>query len=487
MLSVLIAVAFGGALAVGLWPVPLAAARVRQLALAIATGLVGWSGLLLGQFDLSHPALQLVERVPWLEMLGLSYALGVDGFALPLVVLTSVLVWVAIFSSRTEHRPRFYYSLILAIAGGVYGAFTAQNLLLFLLFYEVELVPLYFLIAIWGGSRRQYAAVKFLLYTALSGFLLLGAFLGTAGLAGNPGLNFDWQALAPSPLPLRVQGVLLVAIVVAFAIKIPIVPFHTWLPDAHVEASTPISVLLAGVLLKLGTYGLLRFGWQLFPQAWQNLAPALAWLAAVSTIYGCSVAISQKDMKKMVAYSSVGHMGYVLLALAAHTPIALTGAALQMVSHGLISALLFLVVGIVYEKTGTRDIDALNGLFNPERGLPLTGTLMVIGAMASAGIPGMVGFVAEFAIFRGSFAVFPVPTLLCLVGTGLTSVYYLILLDRAFFGRLAAPMLSAGGALPTLPPVHWQDLAPPTLLLVPILLFGLQPHWLVRWIVPAVR
>ncbi|HAN45386.1 MAG TPA: NAD(P)H-quinone oxidoreductase subunit D4, partial [Cyanobacteria bacterium UBA8156] len=257
---------------------------------------------------------------------------------------------------------------------------------------------------------------------------------------------------------------------------------HTWLPDAHVEASTPISVLLAGVLLKLGTYGLLRFGWQLFPQAWENLAPALAWLAVVSTIYGCSVAIAQKDMKKMVAYSSVGHMGYILLALAAHTPTALTGATLQMVSHGFISALLFLLVGIVYEKTGSRDIDALNGLFNPERGLPFTGTLVVIAAMASAGIPGMVGFVAEFAIFRGSFAVFPVPTLLCIVGTGLTSVYYLILLDRAFFGRLAAPILPAGSGLPTLPAVNWQDLTPPTLLLVPILLFGLQPHWLAQWI-----
>ncbi len=480
MLTLLMVLAFGGALLVGVLPQSLTAAAVRRVALTIATVLVALGGGLLGQFDASRSSLQLVERVPWIETLGLNYALGVDGFSLPLVVLTSVLVWVAICCSGTEHRPRFYYSLILAIAGGVYGAFTAQNLLLFLLFYEVELVPLYFLIAIWGGGRRQYAAVKFLLYTALSGFLLLGAFLGTAGLASSQGLNFDLAALRPEQLPVKVQGLLLVAIVVAFAIKIPIVPFHTWLPDAHVEASTPISVLLAGVLLKLGTYGLLRFGWQLFPQAWENLAPALAWLAVVSTIYGCSVAIAQKDMKKMVAYSSVGHMGYVLLALAAHTPTALTGAVLQMVSHGLISALLFLLVGIVYEKTGSRDIDALNGLFNPERGLPLTGTLVVIGAMASAGIPGMVGFVAEFAIFRGSFAVFPVPTLLCIVGTGLTSVYYLILLDRAFFGRLAAPSL--GGGLPTLPPVHWQDLAPPTLLLVPILLFGLQPHWLTQWI-----
>ncbi len=485
MLTLLMVLAFGGALLVAILPQSLAAVAVRRVAWIVATFLVALSGMLLGQCDASRTTLQLVERVPWIETLGLNYVLGVDGFSLPLVALTSVLVWVAVFSSRTEHRPRFYYSLILAIAGGVYGAFTAQNLLLFLLFYEVELVPLYFLIAIWGGSRRQYAAVKFLLYTALSGLLLLVAFLGTAGLASSQGLNFDLAALRPEQLPVNVQGLLLVTIVVAFAIKIPIVPFHTWLPDAHVEASTPISVLLAGVLLKLGTYGLLRFGWQLFPQAWDNLAPVLAGLAVVSTIYGCSVAIAQKDMKKMVAYSSVGHMGYVLLALAAQTPIAVTGAILQMVSHGLISALLFLAVGIVYEKTGSRDIDVLNGLFNPERGLPLTGTLLAIGAMASAGIPGMVGFVAEFTVFRGSFAVWPVPTLLCIVGTGLTSVYYLILLDRAFFGRLAAPKLAAEGTgegLPTLPPVSWQDLAPPTLLLVPILLFGLQPQWLTQWL-----
>jgi NAD(P)H-quinone oxidoreductase subunit 4 len=233
------------------------------------------------------------------------------------------------------------------------------------------------------------------------------------------------------------QLALLGALLIGFAIKIPLVPFHTWLPDAHTEASTPVSVLLAGVLLKLGTYGLLRFCLGMFPEAWALLAPWLAGWAAVSVLYGSLAAIAQRDMKRMVAYSSVGHMGYILLAAAAATPVSLLGAVFQMVSHGLISALLFLLVGVVYRKTRTRDLEVLRGLLNPERGLPFTGTLMILGVMASAGMPGMAGFISEFMVFRGSLAAFPVATLLCMVGSGLTAVYFLLLVNRAFFGRLA--------------------------------------------------
>jgi NAD(P)H-quinone oxidoreductase subunit 4 len=216
-----------------------------------------------------------------------------------------------------------------------------------------------------------------------------------------------------------------------------LVPFHNWLPDAHTQASTPVSVLLAGVLLKLGTYGLLRFCLGLFPEAWALLAPGLALWAAVSVLYGSLAAIAQRDMKRMVAYSSVGHMGYILLAASASTAVSLMGAVFQMVSHGLISALLFLLVGIVYRKTGSRDLDVLRGLLNPERGLPLTGTLMIIGVMASAGLPGMAGFISEFLVFRGSLNSSALATLLCMVGSGLTAVYFLLLVNRAFFGRLA--------------------------------------------------
>jgi NAD(P)H-quinone oxidoreductase subunit 4 len=230
----------------------------------------------------------------------------------------------------------------------------------------------------------------------------------------------------------------------------------------------------------LGTYGLLRFGLGLFPEAWGEIATGLAWIAVVSVLYGSFAAIAQTDMKKIVAYSSVGHMGYILLASAAATPLSLTGTIAQMVSHGLISALLFLLVGVVYSKTGTRDVNILRGLLNPERGLPLIGSLMVVGAMASAGIPGMMGFIAEFIVYRGSFPVFPLQSLLCMVGTGLTAVYFLVLINRAFFGRLPE-------TLSNLPRVRWQDRIPSVIVTVLIILFGIQPDWMMRWSEVAVR
>ncbi|NJM74787.1 MAG: NAD(P)H-quinone oxidoreductase subunit D4, partial [Acaryochloridaceae cyanobacterium RU_4_10] len=223
-------------------------------------------------------------------------------------------------------------------------------------------------------------------------------------------------------------------------------------------------------------YGLLRFGVGLFPEAWSTLAPWVAWWAVVSVLYGALTAIAQTDMKKMVAFSSVGHMGFILLAAAAGTPLSLVAAVIQMISHGLISALLFLLVGVVYKTTGTRDLGILRGLLNPERGLPVIGSLMVLGVMASAGIPGMVGFISEFMVFRGSFPVFPLQTLLCMAGTGLTAVYFLLLVNKAFFGRL---MARADGQVVTLPPVSWRDRSPGILLALLIILFGLQPNWLV--------
>jgi NAD(P)H-quinone oxidoreductase subunit 4 len=283
-------------------------------------------------------------------------------------------------------------------------------------------------------------------------------------------------------LPLAQQIILLVALLIGFGIKVPLFPFHTWLPDAHVEASTPVSVLLAGVLLKLGTYGLVRFGLGLFPDAWMALAPVMATWAVISVLYGSLAAIAQTDMKKMVAYSSIGHMGYVLLAAAASTPLSIVGTVFQMVSHGLISGLLFLLVGVVYHTTGTRDLTVLRGLLNPERGLPFVGSLMILGVMASAGIPGMVGFISEFLVFRGSFLIFPVQTLLCMVGSGLTAVYFLLLVNRAFFGRLAVSLPSASPQLDVdLPSVTWRDRLPALALASMIIAFGLQPNWMARW------
>lgn len=473
MLSVLIWLPILGVLLITLLPAPLVVSRVRQIALVFAS-LVGlWSIYLATQFVITDAGLQFHESIPWIESLGLSYQLGVDGLSLPLVLINSLLVWIAIFSSDPAiNRPRLYYSLILILGGAVAGAFVAQNLLLFFLFYEVELIPLYLIIAIWGGARRGYAATKFLIYTALSGIIILAAFFGLTILGGAD--SFDYDVVKSQALPLSTQLLLLVPLLIGFGIKIPIVPLHTWLPDAHVEAPTPASVLLAGVLLKLGTYGLLRFGLQLFPEAWRTIAPGLAWIAVISVLYGSFAAIAQTDMKKIVAYSSVGHMGYIILASAAATPLSLTGTIAQMVSHGLISALLFLVVGVVYAKTGTRSVNVLCGLLNPERGLPLIGSLMIVGAMASAGIPGMMGFIAEFIVYRGSFPVFPLQTLLCMVGTALTAVYFLILINRVFFGRLPE-------TLSNLPRVRWQDRIPSVIVTVLIVLLGLQPNWMTRW------
>jgi NAD(P)H-quinone oxidoreductase subunit 4 len=463
---------------IGFWPSAVSSKVIRNTSLAIAGVTFILSVIVAAQFDVGTSQLQFSEFVPWLDALGLNYNLGVDGLSLPLVILNTLLTGVAIYATdESIRRPRLYYSLMLLISGGVTGAFLSQNLLLFFLFFEVELIPLYLLIAIWGGERRGYAATKFLMYTAFSGIVLLASFLGVVWLSGASSFDLVGAAGASHlqgglPLPLVRQLVLLAGVLLAFGIKIPLVPFHTWLPDAHVEASTPVSVLLAGVLLKLGTYGMLRFGLGLFPDAWAVAAPWLASWAVVSVLYGASCAIAQKDMKKIVAYSSIAHMGYILLASAAATPISTIGTVLQMVSHGLISGLLFLSVGIVYKKSGSRNIDVLKGLFNPDRGLPMIGSLMILGVMASAGIPGLSGFIAEFLIFRGSLPVFPVQTLLCMIGTGLTSVYFLIMVNRAFFGRLSDLVVN-------LPQVRWRDRIPSMVLAVIIAIMGVQPGVLV--------
>ncbi|MFN3926511.1 MAG: NADH-quinone oxidoreductase subunit M [Pseudanabaenaceae cyanobacterium] len=468
-LSLLVWLPIGSALLVFLLPKSVTSNYCQKLAF-ISAIISLLPSLALGQgWDLQRSGWQLQEQTSWLEVFGLHYSLGLDTISLPLVWLHNLLVGVAIWASDRVERPRLYFGLLLLLSGGVTGAFLATNLLLFFLFYELELIPLYLLIAIWGGEGRAYASTKFLIYTAVSGILMLVAFFGVSAFASAPDtISFDWQYLHTHPIAPGLQAVFLGVLLVSFGIKIPLVPLHTWLPDAHVEASTPISVLLAGVLLKLGTYGLLRFGLGLFPEAWQNFAPYLAAWAVVSVLYGCFTAITQTDMKKMVAYSSIGHMGYVLLALASATPLSLVGAMWQMLSHGLISALLFLLVGIVYAKAGTRDLHKVQGLFNPECGLPFVGTMLVLSVMASAGIPGLMGFVAEFLVFRGSFTVFPMATLFCILGTALTAVYFLILVDRTFFGRLERVLL----------PVQWQERAPVVVLVTIVVGLGLQPSWL---------
>lgn len=473
MLSTLLWLPTLGAVIVGFLPGNQTADRLRYIALAFAAAVLVWTLWLLSQFDSTASSLQFQEYLPWLPQLGLSYNLAVDGLSLPLVGLSSFLTVLVIYGSGTAvDRPRLYYALMLLVNAGVAGAFISQNLLLFVLFYELELIPFYLLIAIWGGQKREYAAIKFLLYTAVSGILVLAAFLGVAWLTGST--NFDYDAISTQGLSLQTQLVLLTILLLGFAIKIPLVPLHTWLPDAYVEASTPVVIMLGGVLAKLGAYGLVRFGLQIFPETWALIAPGLAIVGTISVLYGALSAIAQKDIKRMVAYSSIGHMGYILVAAAAGTPLSMVGAVAQMVSHGLILALLFYLVGVIETKVGTRDLDILNGLMNPVRGLPLTSALLVVGGMASAGIPGLVGFIAEFLVFQGSFSVFPVETLLCIIASGLTAVYFVILLNRTCFGKL-------DNQLAYYPKVVFSESLPALVLAVTIFWLGVQPIWLVKW------
>ncbi|MBE9124857.1 MULTISPECIES: NADH-quinone oxidoreductase subunit M [unclassified Coleofasciculus] len=477
MLSTLLWFPVLGAAIVGFLPGNLTTKRIHFTALAIASGIALWTLWLCSQFDITLTGMQFQEYLPWIPQLGLSYNLGVDGLSLPLLGLNALLTWIAIYGSGNGvERPRLYYSMILLVNAGITGAFVAQNLLLFVLFYELELIPLYLLIAIWGGAKRGYAAMKFLIYTAVSGILILAAFLGMAWLSGST--SFDYNSVVTQGFSLTTQLILLTILLVGFGIKIPLVPLHTWLPDAYVEASPPIAILLGGVLAKLGAYGLVRFGLQLFPETWALVAPGLSIVGVISVVYGALTAIAQNDIKRMVAYSSIGHMGYIVVAAAALTPLSILGAVCQMVSHGLVLAILFYLVGIVEAKVGTRELSVLNGLMSPVRGLPLTSALLVLGGMASAGIPGLVGFISEFLVFQGSFSVFPVQTILCILASGLTAVYFVILLNRTCFGRLDSNTAYY-------PRVHLAERVPALVLAAIIFFLGIQPTWLVRWTEPT--
>ncbi|MDY6785626.1 MAG: NADH-quinone oxidoreductase subunit M [Cyanobacteriota bacterium] len=480
MLSVLLWLPLAGALTIAILPGEYTTRKLRTITAAFAVAIFAIAVFLLSQFDLSNPGMQFSEYFPWIEQIGLSYSLGVDGLSLPLLVLSALLTGIAIYTKDEQEvkRPRLYYALVLLINAGVAGALMAQNLLLFVLFYELELIPFYLLIGIWGGPKRGYASMKFLLYTAVSGLLILAAFLGLAFLSPTP--TFEYTAISTQGLGLTKQLVLLSLLLVGFGIKIPLVPLHTWMPDAYVESSPATAILLGGILAKLGTYGLVRFGLGLFPETWALVAPGLATIGTVSVLYGALAAIAQKDLKRMVAYSSIGHMGYILVSAASGTELSILGAVAQMVSHGLILALLFYLVGIVERKAGTRDLDVLNGLMNPIRGLPLVSALLIAAGMASAGIPGLVGFAAEFMVFQGSFPSFPIPTLICIIASGLTAVYFVILLNRTCFGKL-------DNQFAYYPKVFFSERVPALLLTAVVLFLGVQPNWLVRWIEPYSR
>lgn len=466
MLSAMIWLPAVGAILIGVLP-----GFSRTIALVVSGLTLAISIAISATFNYQDPGLQFIEKFTWIEPLGLDYQIGVDGLSLPLVILNALLILLAVIATNTEvMRGRLFYALMLLVSTAITGAFLAQNLLLFFLFYELELIPLYLLIAIWGGERRGYAATKFLIYQALSGIILLAGFLSWAWFTKTG--NFNYESLAATHLPANLQLLFLCVILLGFGIKMPLVPFHTWLPDAYIEASTPVSMLLGGIVSKLGTYGLIRFGLGLFPDAWIIVAPWLTIIAVVTAVYGSLIAIAQTDIKRTIAYSSVAHLSYILLATAAGTSLSILGAVCQMVAHGLILALLFNLVGIIEAKTGTRQLSELHGLLNPQRGLPFVGVILILATMASSGIPGMVGFIGEFLSFQGSYTVFPIATLICLASTGLTSVYFIIMINRVLFGKLERNHTY-------LPKIFSYERIPAIVLAVLIILLGIQPDILI--------
>ncbi len=379
------------------------------------------------------------------ETLDIKYFVGIDGLSLLLVMLTTLLGPIVVLSSWTyiDRHEKGYYALLLILQTGMTGVFCSFDLFLFYIFFELTLIPMYFIIGIWGGERRIYAAVKFVVYTLVGSLLMLAAilYLGyAAGEAVNGGVfTTDWYVLLEYTVPLGVQTWLFLLFALAFCIKVPLFPLHTWLPDAHVEAPTGGSVILAGVLLKMGTYGLLRFCLPLFPNAAQEFALLFGILAVIGILYGALVARAQPDAKKLVAYSSVAHLGFVVLGLFAFTPIALQGAILQMVNHGISTGALFLLIGMLYERRHTRLMEDYGGLATS---MPVLTTFMIVTVLASAGLPGLNGFVGEFLILVGAFEsdVLRSPLLVALATAGviLAAVYLLWMVYKMFYGRLTS-------------------------------------------------
>ncbi len=414
-------------------------------------------------FDRSQPGMQFLEKYRWIESFNIQYFMGTDGISVTMILLTALLSFLCIFASwNIEKALKGYFFLFLMLETGMLGVFCALDLFLFYIFWEVMLLPMYFLIGIWGGPRKEYAAIKFFLYTLVGSVFMLLGFLAIYFYAGEP-QTFDMVELAsrhqvlgaPSLkiLGLPFAKVVFLALFFGFAIKVPMFPFHTWLPDAHVEAPTAVSVILAGVLLKMGVYGIFRICYPFFPQVAVWFAPALAILGAINIIYGGLCAMYQTDFKKLVAYSSVSHMGYCLLGLAALTFIGFNGSLLQMFNHGTATAMLFLLVGVIYDRTHTRGLNDFGGLAHR---MPQYATLSAIAFFASMGLPGLSGFISEALVLIGTFNadsifatkfgsemmlfsgenIFKICTIIGALGVIVTAAYLLWTIQRVFLGPL---------------------------------------------------
>jgi NAD(P)H-quinone oxidoreductase subunit 4 len=394
-----------------------------------------------GHYDPSHAAFQMTESYAWIPQLGFNWTVSVDGISMPLVLLSGLVTTLAILASwQVDHKPRLFYFLMLVLYSAQIGVFVAQDLILLFIMWEVELIPVYLLVSIWGGQKRQYAATKFLLYTAAASIFILVAALGMAFYGDT--VTFDIASLGMKDFPLGLELFLYAGLLIAFGTKLAVFPLHTWLPDAHGEASAPISMILAGVLLKMGGYGLIRLNLNLLSDAHVYFAPVLACLGVVNIIYGALTSLGQTNMKRRLAYSSISHMGFVLIGIASFTDLGTSGAVLQMLSHGLIAALLFFLAGVTYDRTHTLNLEEMG---NIGRTMPTVFAFFTAGCMASLALPGMSGFASELSVFVGmtSSDIYgpgfrAVMVFLSAVGLILTPIYLLSMLRQIFFNTRTA-------------------------------------------------
>jgi NADH-quinone oxidoreductase subunit M len=507
------------------------ASRVVAL---VASGLSFWAAIeAWRRFDAAAPGLavqgkstgvQLVAHLPWIRAFNVEYFVGVDGLSISMVLLSGLISFVATIASvpwwsgkkdaemagmvddghDDPHHPKHfsirmvpgYMIMLLVLQTGMMGTFVALDMFLFYVFWEVMLLPMYFLIGVWGGPRKEYAAIKFFLYTLAGSVLMLLAIIGLY-YGSLPSQLVDGT---PTPhtfnlLELAAQGqagvfknaapilgfaftkIVFVGLFIGFAIKIPMFPFHTWLPDAHVEAPTPISVILAGILLKMGPYGILRFNYPLLPDATLWAANAIAVFGVINIVYAAFVCLAQKDLKKLIAYSSVSHMGFTLLGMAAFTPAAISGAVLNMFTHGIISPMLFLIAGVIYDRAHHREIERFGGLASE---LPEYTGIMGLAFFASMGLPGLAGFISEFMVLSGSFPTFMTYTIISATAVVITAAYYLWVIHRMFLGKL-------NEAYRGFPDLNWRE----RLSLYPLgaiaVVLGFYPQAILDWINPALH
>ena len=410
---------------------------IRWTGLAASLLTLGVALVIFARFAVGTPAVQFEERAVWIPAAGIAYHLGIDGISLPLVLLTAVIMPLALLSSWSSigDRVKEFTISMLVLETALLGTFLSLDLVLFYVFWDAVLIPMYFIIGLWGGPRRAYAAFKFILYTASGSALMLVAIIVLYLQSGPAGARtFDWLALREAPVAMPLQAWLFAAFALAFAIKVPVWPLHTWLPDAHTEAPTPGSVVLAAVLLKMGTYGFLRFLLPLFPEASRQFAPLLVTLAIIGILYGAAVSWAQRDMKRLVAMSSVSHLGFVTLGAFALTVEGLQGSLLQMVNHGISTGGLFLVVGVLYDRTHSRLLDDYGGVAALMPRFAAVATIVMLSSMA---LPGTNGFVGEFLILLGAFRAAPVYAVFAAGGVILSAVYLLWMYQRVMHGPVA--------------------------------------------------